>query len=77
MYAQPDEYACSRCNKSLDGPVHVVSEEGDDEGHRWRTFCTECWDELDSDDSVYTLKDLYNMYPAAPYVGEDDYMEED
>lgn len=75
MYAMPGDFACSRCGNPLYGPVHVISEEDDDEGYEWRTFCPRCWSQIDTDDSTLTLMDIYKSYDAAPYIGEDDWQE--
>ena len=71
MYAQPNEWGCSKCGTPLDGPVHVVSKEDDEEGYEWRIFCPKCWKK--AEESPFTITDLYEMYKPAPYLGEDDY----
>lgn len=63
---------CCKCGQYLErtncptGWYHYVAELGDDEGHAWRDFCDDCWEEV----SDMSADEILDTFEPAPY-GED------
>ena len=62
-------YCCSKCKQPLTPKgfgrrYHVVGEEEDVDGHRWRGFCDECWDDVKNLSNVVIML----AFPAAPCI---------
>ena len=52
------EYKCSKCGKVLSKWYWYVTEANDEEGHRWRGFCDECWNKVGKMED----RDIYNTF---------------
>lgn len=61
------DYECSKCGKQLNGFIFCVGEEEDIEGYKWRSFCTECEQEIKHMAPV----EVYNTFTEAPLYNEE------
>lgn len=56
------DYGCSKCGKPLFDCI-AVGETGDDDGHEWRSFHKECFEQI-----PLTAEEIYEAYGASEYL---------